>query len=265
MFYVNKVAGWLLSPLGFALLGLVATAAVSVFRFRWLAKLGLAVVFFWLLAWSTPLMTLVVGAPLESAYLKDGRVPSVADAPSADVIVLFGGGMGVNTNASDFAEMSMSADRVWHAARLWKAGKAPRILATGCDVRLSTGELLSDFGVPTNAVFFLEGTRNTEEEARGLAAWCVSNGVASSSAKAKVLAVTSAWHMDRVRLMLAKYAPQVEGTPAPSDFEATTRTRGLSFFGLLLPTAESFAVNSAFVREHLGSWGYRTLRGRSGF
>ena len=62
-----------------------------------------------------------------------------------------------------------------------------------------------------------------------------------------------------------KYAPQVEGTPAPSDFEATTRTRGLSFFGLLLPTAESFAVNSAFVREHLGSWGYRTLRGRSGF
>ena len=262
MFYVNRVAGWLLSPLGLALLGLVATAAASAFRFRRLAKIGLAAVFSWLLVWSLPLTTLVVGAPLESAYLKGGRVPPLADAPSADVIVLFGGGMGVNTNADVFGEMSLSADRVWHAARLWQAGKAPRILATGCDVRLSTGALLADFGVPANAVFFLEGTRNTEEEARGLAAWCASNVASSAAAKAKILAVTSAWHMDRVRLLLATYAPQVEAIPAPSDFEATTRTRGQPLAKLLLPSADALAANSMFVREWIGFWRYRafTLR-----
>ena len=260
MFYVNRVAGWLLSPLGLALLGLVATAAASVFRFRRLATFSLAAVFSWLLVWSLPLTTLVVGAPLESAYLKGGRVPSLADAPSADVIVLFGGGMGVNTNADVLGEMSLSADRVWHAARLWKAGKAPRILATGCDARLSTGALLADFGVPTNAVFFLEGTRNTEEEARGIAAWCASNVASSAAAKAKVLAVTSAWHMDRVRLLLAAYAPQVEAIPAPSDFEATTRTRGQPLAKLLLPSADALSANSMFVREWIGYWRYRILR-----
>lgn len=258
MFYVNRVAGWLLSPLGLALLGLVATAAASAFCRRRLATFALAAVFLWLLVWSLPLTTLVIGAPLESAYLKDGRVPSVAAAPSADVIVLFGGGMDVNTNASDGAEMSLAADRAWHAARLWQAGKAPRILATGCDVRLSTSGLLSDFGVPTNAVFFLEGTRNTEEEARGIAAWCAAN--VTSSVPAKALAVTSAWHMDRVRLLLAKYAPQVEAIPSPSDFEATTRTRDRPLAKLLRPSADAFSVNSMFAREWVGFWGYRILR-----
>lgn len=65
----------------------------------------------------TPIMTWVVGVPLEREFLVEGRVPPVETFPAADAIVLLGGSMGVETNSSSYAEMSASADRVWQAAR----------------------------------------------------------------------------------------------------------------------------------------------------
>ena len=76
-------------------------------------------------------MTWIVGVPLEREFLVDGRVPMVESFPEADVIVLLGGSMGIETNTSSYAEMATSADRVWQTARLYKAGKAQQVIATG--------------------------------------------------------------------------------------------------------------------------------------
>ena len=141
--------------------------------FAWLGRrrsglglIGGAVAWLWL--WATPAMTRVVGVPLEREFLLDGRVPAVESFPEADAIVLHGGSMGVDTNLSAYAEMWTSADRVWQAARLWKAGKAPKIIATGNGAKESTLGLLKEMGVKEECVEFV-GARNTEEEAKALA------------------------------------------------------------------------------------------------
>ena len=75
--------------------------------------------------------------------------------------------MGIETNTSSYAEMATSADRVWQAARLFKAGKASKIIATGDYAKDTTLPLLKEFGVGEDAVSFLDA-RTTEEEAKGI-------------------------------------------------------------------------------------------------
>ena len=167
MYYLNKIIGFLISPIGIAIAGLVFAVVLSWIKRVRLAKWigGVTVVWLWL--WMTPFMTRFVGAPLEREFLSDGRVPTVESFPEVDAIVVLGGSMGSDTNFSGYAEMWLSADRVWQAARLWKAGKAPRIIATGDGAWESTLGLLKDFGVDEKCVEFLDA-RNTEEEAKGV-------------------------------------------------------------------------------------------------
>ena len=123
MYYLNKVVGYIISPIGVATLGGMA-AVLLVWRKRlstakWVGVLTGA----WLWLWMTPIMTWVVGVPLEREFLVNGRVPVVETFPEADAIVLLGGSMGIETNMSSYAEMATSADRVWQAARLYKADR----------------------------------------------------------------------------------------------------------------------------------------------
>ena len=144
-------------------------------------------------------------------------VVKAEDAPKADMIVILGGGIGCNTNEYPYAEMWTSADRVWHGARLYKAGKAPFVHITGDEVGFAQAQLLQDFGVPKEAIV-MDLARNTEEEARA-----ISCNMKPETAKPKVLLVTSAWHMRRAKLMFEKYAPEIEVVPAATDYEALVR------------------------------------------
>ena len=252
MYYANKVAGFILSPAGIALaVGLLALVCAKRKRpcaaklFGWFAAA-------WLWLWMTPLMTLVFGVPLEREYLVDGRVPSVETFPKADAIVLLGGGMDSNTNLSEYAEMSKGADRVWQAARLWKAGKAPVVVPTGNAEMNGALPLLLDFGVPRESIKVEDAARNTEENVKFVAQML-------PEAK-KILLVTSAWHMRRSVLMFRKYAPTLEVVPAATDFEATMRVRRDLTLQDVLPWAECLADNSAYFKEFVGYWGYRLFR-----
>lgn len=246
MYYINKIVGFLVSPIGIAIFGGLLALLFAKRAHRRAAKWlgGLTVAWLWL--WMTPIMTWVVGVPLEREFLVDGMVPMVESFPETDVIVLLGGSMGVDTNLSPYAEMWTSADRVWQAARLYKAGKARRIIATGNYAQDSTLELLIDFGVAKDDVSFMDAL-NTEEEAKGIA----------KKGCRKILLVTSAWHMKRARLMFEKYAPEVEVVCAPADFEnLTTARRGIS----LIPDFNVFALNSVAFHEWVGIIGYIIFR-----
>ena len=279
MYYINKIVGFLVSPIGGAIAGgVIAVVCARLGRKRmakWIGGLTVA----WLWLWMTPIMTWVVGVPLEREFLVDGKVPLVESFPEADAIVLLGGSMGIETNMSSYAEMAASADRVWQAVRLYKAEKADKIIATGDYAKDTTLPLLKEFGVGAEAVSFLDA-RTTEEEAKGV--WEMlgrSGGVEelgveefgesdspthppknSSTARPKVLLVTSAWHMKRARLMFEKYAPGIEVVCAPADFENTFTAEKTSLLKMLLPDPNVFMLDSVAFHEWVGIVGYRVFR-----
>ena len=258
MYYLNKTVGFVISPIGIAIFGGLVALLCAMFKRQRMAKWlgGLTVAWLWL--WMTPIMTWVVGVPLEREFLVDGRVPAVESFPEADVIVLLGGSMGIETNTSSYAEMATSADRVWQAARLFKAGKASKIIATGDYAKDTTLPLLKEFGVGAEAVSFLDA-RTTEEEAKGIRE-LFSPVERTEGDEVKILLVTSAWHMKRARLMFEKYAPGIDVVCAPADFENTFMAEKTPLFKMLLPDPNVFMLNSVAFHEWVGIVGYGVFR-----
>ena len=250
MYYLNKTVGFVISPIGIAILGGLVSLLCAKFKRQRMAKwLGWLIVA-WLWLWMTPIMTWVVGVPLERDFLVDGRVPTVVTFPEADAIVLLGGSMGIETNLSTYAEMWSGADRVWQAARLYKAGKAPKVIATSGRVVDTTFPLLREFGIPEDAMTRVDDARNTEEEAKSIEKMGIK----------RILLVTSAWHMKRARLMFEKYAPSVEVVCAPADFEnSIVAARPFSFTDFL-PDPGVFMGNSVALHEWVGIVGYKLFR-----
>ena len=254
MYLLNKIVGGCLNPLA---IGLVLIVAGGLCLWRSWRKTGFGLLVgavAWLWLWSTPIMYRWIGGSLESEW----PVVKAEDAPTADAIVLLGGGMGSNTNAYPYAEMWNGADRVWHAARLYKAGKAPLIVPTGRGEQESTVPLLRDLGVPESAIVVENKARNTEENARFVEKILEPRN--TQNTRKRVLLVTSAWHMRRSVLMYRKYAPSLEIIPAAADYEATVNTSHPFCFKDIWPDTNALFANSYIFKEYLGYWGYRLLR-----
>lgn len=214
---------------------------------RWAWRAGvLAVVWLWF--WSTPLACWLFGRGFEAAY------PAVAaeDAPAADAIVVLGGGVSAGAEAGlPYPDLNLSADRVWHGARLYRAGKAPRIISTGLDVSLSTAPMFRDFGIPDDATTFIDGPQNTEEESRAVA------GLLPPGSR--ILLVTSAPHMRR-SLLLFRHAG-LDAIPAATDHETSVRCEDGFYPGWLWPDPGCLDAACRLFKEHYAYWGYRLLRG----
>lgn len=258
MYCINKIVGFLVSPIGIAIFGGVIAFLCAKREHRRVAKWFGWLTVAWLWLWSTPMMYRWVGLGLE----REWPVVLAEDAPKADAIVILGGGMGANTNVYKYAEMWGGADRVWHAARLWKAGKAPIVIASGTGEREATIPLLRDFGVPEAAIVVEDKARNTEENAKFVED--ILNRVEHvdrvEGRRPKILLVTSAWHMRRSLLMFNKYAPRLEIIPAATDYEALVRTGSGFGLGDMLPSVDCLVANSVCFKECIGYWGYRLFR-----
>ena len=256
---LNKLIGGLMNPTIIAwamiVIGLVLTQRRKQSGGQtggvWILCIGLVIMW----GWMTPLVTRMLGLSLEGEWLVNGRVPAVESFPHADAIVLLGGSMGGATNISEYAEMSSGSDRPWQAARLYRAGKAPKILVSGRGNEWSTKGLLVDLGVPTNALVFLDEPRNTEQEAKAIARL-----FDCSNSRPKILLVTSAWHMKRARLMFEKYASVLDVVPTPADFEAIMLFPDAVMWSEILPSGQYIGANERYFHEWLGYWGYRLLR-----
>lgn len=205
----------------------------------------------WLAVWSLPPVSDGVRASLEQGF---NNLPADS-TPRADAIVLLGGGERGAPADWPYPDLGRDADRIWHAARLFHAGKAEYIIVSGGRMDW-TGDreagaeamkaLLVDLNVPESAILMEAESRNTRENAVNSAA------IASASGIDRVLLVTSALHMRRA---LATFrALRLEVEPAPADFEVMPEPAHLLRW---LPSADALRDSSRAIKEYLAYWVYR--------
>jgi len=249
MFVLTKLLTWLASPLVIAMLiGLIAWRQAYRGR-RCRAVLWLALAGLWMLVWSSTPFYGWFGSTLECQY----PPCRVEDLPTGDAIVVLGGGMETSRDLF-YPDMSGAADRVWHAARLYKAGKAPIVIPTGVGEDESSVPLLRDLGVPATAIRVETASRNTAENARFTAALLARLGAR------RVLLVTSAWHMRRAQLLFERAGLEV--IPAATDYEATIAHARPDRWSLqnMLPNSDALNRNTCIQKEYIGYWVYRVGR-----
>ncbi|MDD2456460.1 MAG: YdcF family protein [Kiritimatiellae bacterium] len=250
MVWLNKGVWYLLMPMTLGLALMAAGLVLSLLRKRRLAASALCMALLWFWGWSTQASYRALGGALEKAYPPQ----EAAQFPKADAIVVLGGGMARNAKLP-YAEMWSAADRAWHAARLYKAGKAPVVIPTGCGDEHSVVPLLLDLGVPRKAISVEKKARNTEENALFVEDVVRALPGMDKKQKPRVLVVTSAWHMRRALLNFERTGLEV--IPAAADHEALAvcgePLRWYNFF----PTCEYLARNTAMMKEVVGYWLYR--------
>ena len=251
---LDKILGQLVSPLGIAVVaGLLALTAVAI---GWRGRAAGLLVFgvAWLWGWSTPIASDALLDRMSAQY----PPRHVATFPAADAIVLLGGSFDQTLDDWMYPELNGAADRVWHAARLYHAGKAPLILVSAGSAwpapgvqspAVATRLLLIDFGVPESAIMLEADSRSTRENATRAETVAAANGIE------QVLLVTSAWHMRRAEAAFTRVGLDV--IPAPADY---ARLRATTRFPSFLPLATALQRSSQVWREYLGFLVYR-LRG----
>ena len=258
----NKLIWGLLNPfiIGFLLF-------VLAFAFTWLRKRRTGFVLFavaivWGWVWSTSLCFKHFVVRWEVC---EGYPQRVENMPQVDAIVDLGGGVGGNLEKAIYPDMHASADREWHSARLWKAGKAPIVIPSGRNSNVYSKPLLVDLGVSEECIICEDRALNTEENAKYIRDILLNrrltNGIGREmDTKPCVLLVTSAWHMRRSLLMFRKYAPEITVIPAATDYERYMGTLSGISWRDFIPSVEIYFANSVFFHEVLGYFGYKWFR-----
>jgi len=243
--FISKFAIALISPLGTALLLGIFALLLGVLRHSRMSLAVGAIALAWLSLWSLPAMSLWLRSKIESAF---PMVP-VQELPDAEAIVVLGGTMEPPQNIQAFPDLLSSADRVWHAMRIYRAGKAPLlVLSGGSDSFVSlTSEaesmrlMLRDFGVPEKAMILEGASRNTRENARFTAKLLRDLNVDT------VLLVTSALHMKRA--MAHFRAEGLNVIPAATDHEGHKPTQWQRW----LPDTNALDGSGRAMKEIIGS------------
>jgi len=243
--FLSKILSQLIHPLVLGGLVVGMGGGLAAWRRRW----GLPMVAAGLLIVWVPAMPVV--ADWLQGTLEDRFPPRpVATAPTADAVVTLGGAIGAPVPPREYPDLSGAADRVWHAARLYRAGKAPVVIASGGtlpwrDQRFREADamqaLLTSWGVPADSVLRESTSANTYENARNTADLLEEEGLD------RVLLVTSALHMRRA---LATFrSAGVQAVPAATDYRVVDDPG--SFLDLV-PSAGALGGSTAAIREYVG-------------
>lgn len=221
----------------------------------WRKKLGMTLLFLTAaLLWisSTPALSSYLIASLERQYLP---IP-VSKSPKADAIVILGGGVGAAESPRLEVDLTDASDRILHATRLYKAGKAPLIIAAGgSNTWLGTrtpeaftmDKLLREWGVPSRAIIVESESLNTYQNAVN------TKKLLDQRKLKKILLVTSAAHTPRA---LATFrSAGITSIPSPTDYKIVDQEKSivLSF----LPDIGALGGTTQALKEHLGFLVYR--------
>ena len=248
---LNQIVSALISPLGTSLfLAGLALALGLMPGSRAIRRLqfGCALLAFgWLWLWSMPLASEGL-----RGWLEDRAGPrSIEVVPQLHVMVVLGGGVRApQLPRRPDADLDSAADRVWHAARLFHAGKANIIILSGGNTGSWDGSeaeamrlFLLDLGVPDSAMVLETGSGNTRENASQVSGMLARDGVG------EIILVTSALHMRRARHDFESKGLKV--FPAPSDFEVIDMPFDLM---RVLPDTRALNGSARAMKELVGRW-----------
>lgn len=180
---------------------------------------------------------------------------AVERMPGADAIVVLGGGVDPAAAPRVYPDLGYAADRVWYAARLYAAGKAPLIITTGARPYPDEGptaaeaaaEILGTLGVARDVIVSPGESTTTYTDAQVVA------GVLDERGLERILLVTSALHMPRA--MATFQAAGIAAFPAPTDFEVTEVPYAGEY--RWLPDNDAFWATGRALHEYVGMAWYR--------
>jgi uncharacterized SAM-binding protein YcdF (DUF218 family) len=201
-----------------------------------------------LYAFSTGAVSGLLIAPLENEYA-DVAVESV---PTAEAIVVLGGGVTGAAGQHHEPELHGSGDRLRKGVALYKAGKAPVIVYTGGNIgflgaagepeAVGASKILQSLGVPAAAIMTESRSRNTRENAE------FTRSLLGAGGAHRILLVTSAMHMPRAAALFRHAGFTV--IPVPCDHVTGWGEPSLLFN--LLPEAQALTDSCHAMREYLG-------------
>ena len=249
---LKKAITLLVYPLGLFFLGLIAAFVLSKQgRPRWSSTCKWAAFLLLLLA-SNPVFSVWLAEKLERIH---PQVP-ISSLQKHDAIVVLGGGLAIPQAPALTTQLVSGSDRYWHAAQIFKAGKADYLLIAGGNVfnrydkqgNLLPGEayyaaqLLMQWGVSRSAIRYDDLSRTTAQNRDN-----ISSLLLDVNAKSVIL-VTSALHMPRAKLEFKKLDLQITPMSADVLIRETHKPIILS----LLPSASALALTTKALHEYYG-------------
>ncbi|MFH0921265.1 MAG: YdcF family protein [Fibrobacterota bacterium] len=212
--------------------------------------LSLTVLFFFS---SGPVRTSLVKS-LEREYL-----PVPEAGLHADAIVALGGGGRPNIYPRNHAEFNEGGERIFHSIRLFKAGAAPYVIASGGGIDFilkgqkeaeDMKELMVEFGMPADRVLVESRSKNTHDNALFVKKTLEEHGLGMN-----IILVTSAMHMKRSVAIFKKAGFTV--MPAPTDYLVEDRGGALWFD--ILPSVYNLEGSTSAIKEYIGIATYKML------
>ena len=239
IFILSKILSFLIKPIVwiFVLLIFAIASKQPKQRKRYLV-LALIVFFFF----SNSFIVSKILNSYEAGYPKKGKY---------DVGIVLGGFSGLNKRNNEIA-FNWAGDRLFQAIALYKKGQIKQILLSSgsanlVDRKIKEADLaikyLKLIGIPDSAILIENQSRNTVENARYSLAL-----IAKSTPKAKVLVITSAWHIPRAKLIFDKQAKQ-KIEYYPTNFSGDTEF-DLSDF--IIPDASALGTWEMLFKEWMG-------------
>jgi uncharacterized SAM-binding protein YcdF (DUF218 family) len=252
-FIALKALAYFASPMGVFVAGLVAGGALALLRMPRLGRLVFGLAVAQLIVFSSSMVSDALLLPLENEARAEA---AAAPACCYDAIVVLGGSIApAIPPVRPDPELFDSSDRVWHAARLFHRGVAPRIIVSGGSYQVEAGkapatqteavamrQFLLALGVPEDRIVMEGKSLNTignMRETRALVG------------TARVALVTSAFHMPRA-LRLARKAG-LEVAAFPTDWQVLP-TSG-PWWESLLPSVGGLAASGVAIKEYL-AWAF---------
>jgi uncharacterized SAM-binding protein YcdF (DUF218 family) len=250
--FLSKLLPTLIYPVGLSCL-LMLVALITLWKRPRIAAIALTFALVYLLIGSSGLSTDFLVKSLEWRNIPNG------DLPKADAIVVLGGSTRSASPPRPWIELSEEGDRILYAAKLYRDGKAPKVIVSGGRIEWMMGGepessdmavLLTAMGIPKTAILEDPTSQNTYENAVNV------KKILETEKLQKILLVTSAMHMPR-SLLIFKHLG-IDTIAAPTDFlvtqqdikeeQETSKGRILG----LLPNADSVRNFSRALKEYIG-------------
>jgi uncharacterized SAM-binding protein YcdF (DUF218 family) len=206
----------------------------------------------------------VLSSPVVSHFLMrglEGQYPPSLSYKPADAVVLLGGSVIGKIPPRIYVETNRDANRIFHAARVFRQSGSPALVLTGGIVEVisaeivpeadNMSELLSElFGIDSADMLLERESQNTRENAVFTKRMMDSVGLGRD-----IILVTSAYHMPRSAAIFRKAGFTV--TPAPTGYFMHDFINAKPI--ALLPNAVALSESSIAIREYFGLLVYKIM------